>query len=85
MPTSQHVRPLNAARLAVGIADVPTLIVARTDALAATTALTGSTEVEQFHQATPTPPGRRAAPPDHPATGAGATPPAPAKSSPADA
>ncbi|MFG3039228.1 isocitrate lyase [Streptomyces sp. NPDC048330] len=36
VPTSQHVRTLNAARLAADIADVPTLIVARTDALAAT-------------------------------------------------
>ncbi|MEV6459176.1 isocitrate lyase [Streptomyces albidoflavus] len=35
VPTSQHVRTLNAARLAADIADVPTLIVARTDALAA--------------------------------------------------
>ncbi|MCS0637466.1 isocitrate lyase [Streptomyces sp. LP05-1] len=36
VPTSQHVRTLNAARLAADIADVPTVIVARTDALAAT-------------------------------------------------
>ncbi|RSS59173.1 isocitrate lyase [Streptomyces sp. WAC01280] len=36
VPTAQHVRTLNAARLAADIADVPTLIVARTDALAAT-------------------------------------------------
>ena len=36
VPTSQHIRTLNAARLAADIADVPTLIVARTDALAAT-------------------------------------------------
>lgn len=35
MPISQHIRTLNAARLAADIADVPTLIVARTDALAA--------------------------------------------------
>ncbi|WP_370422701.1 isocitrate lyase [Streptomyces sp. QH1-20] len=35
VPTSQHIRTLNAARLAADIADVPTLIVARTDALAA--------------------------------------------------
>ena len=35
VPTAQHVRTLNAARLAADIADVPTLIVARTDALAA--------------------------------------------------
>ncbi|WP_328912167.1 MULTISPECIES: isocitrate lyase [unclassified Streptomyces] len=36
VPTSQHVRTLNAARLAADIAGVPTLVVARTDALAAT-------------------------------------------------
>src|SRR5699024_9014040 len=36
VPTSQHVRTLNAARLAADVAGVPTIIVARTDALAAT-------------------------------------------------
>ncbi|WP_059007395.1 isocitrate lyase [Streptomyces specialis] len=36
VPTSQHIRTLNAARLAADIAGVPTVIVARTDALAAT-------------------------------------------------
>jgi isocitrate lyase len=36
IPTSQHVRTLNAARLAADVAGVPTVIVARTDALAAT-------------------------------------------------
>ncbi len=35
IPTSQHVRTLNAARLAADICGVPTLVVARTDALAA--------------------------------------------------
>ncbi|MGW8375088.1 isocitrate lyase [Streptomyces sp. ODS28] len=35
VPTSQHVRTLNAARLAADISDVSTVIVARTDALAA--------------------------------------------------
>ncbi|MFF4263743.1 isocitrate lyase [Streptomyces virginiae] len=35
VPTAQHVRTLNAARLAADIADTPTLIIARTDALAA--------------------------------------------------
>ncbi len=35
VPTAQHIRTLNSARLAADIADVPTLIVARTDALAA--------------------------------------------------
>src|SRR5204862_7486006 len=36
VPTAQHVRTLNAARLAADISGVPTLVVARTDALAAT-------------------------------------------------
>ncbi|MGK5642454.1 isocitrate lyase [Streptomyces sp. URMC 126] len=35
VPTGQHIRTLNAARLAADIAGVPTVIVARTDALAA--------------------------------------------------
>ena len=35
IPTAQHIRTLNAARLAADIMDIPTLIVARTDALAA--------------------------------------------------
>ncbi len=35
VPTSQHVRTLSAARLAADVAGVPTVIVARTDALAA--------------------------------------------------
>ena len=35
VPTRQHVRTLNAARLAADIEDVPTIVVARTDALAA--------------------------------------------------
>ncbi|MFD5844800.1 isocitrate lyase [Streptomyces chartreusis] len=35
VPTSQHIRTLNAARLAADIADVPTVVIARTDALAA--------------------------------------------------
>ncbi|WP_040164088.1 isocitrate lyase [Microbacterium gorillae] len=36
IPTSQHVRTLNAARLAADVADVPSVVIARTDALAAT-------------------------------------------------
>jgi isocitrate lyase len=36
VPTGQHVRTLNAARLAADVAGVPTLVIARTDALAAT-------------------------------------------------
>ncbi|PJI94687.1 isocitrate lyase [Luteimicrobium subarcticum] len=35
IPTQQHVRTLNAARLAADVAGVPSIIVARTDALAA--------------------------------------------------
>ncbi|WP_062466343.1 isocitrate lyase [Demequina maris] len=35
VPTSQHVRTLNAARLAADVAGVPSVIIARTDALAA--------------------------------------------------
>jgi isocitrate lyase len=35
VPTAQHVRTLNAARLAADVAGVPTVIVARTDALSA--------------------------------------------------
>ena len=35
IPTAQHIRTLNAARLAADLLGVPTLIVARTDALAA--------------------------------------------------
>jgi isocitrate lyase len=35
VPTAQHVRTLNAARLAADVSGVPSLIVARTDALAA--------------------------------------------------
>jgi isocitrate lyase len=36
VPTSQFVRTLNAARLAADVCDVPTILVARTDALSAT-------------------------------------------------
>ncbi len=36
IPTAQHIRTLNAARLAADVCDVPTIIVARTDAEAAT-------------------------------------------------
>lgn len=36
IPTSQHIRTLNAARLAADVAGVPSIIIARTDALAAT-------------------------------------------------
>jgi isocitrate lyase len=33
VPTSQHIRTLNAARLAADVCDVPTIVVARTDSL----------------------------------------------------
>jgi isocitrate lyase len=36
IPTKQHVRTLNAARLAADVADVPSVVIARTDAEAAT-------------------------------------------------
>ncbi|MGH1548977.1 isocitrate lyase [Leifsonia poae] len=36
IPTGQHIRTLNAARLAADVAGVPTIVIARTDALAAT-------------------------------------------------
>ncbi len=35
IPTRQHVRTLNAARLAADVAGIPTIVIARTDALAA--------------------------------------------------
>ncbi|MET0974398.1 MAG: isocitrate lyase [Leifsonia sp.] len=36
VPTGQHIRTLNAARLAADVSNVPTIVIARTDALAAT-------------------------------------------------
>jgi isocitrate lyase len=36
VPTGQHIRTLTAARLAADVCDVPTLLIARTDALSAT-------------------------------------------------
>jgi isocitrate lyase len=36
VPTGQHIRTLNAARLAADVAGVPSMVIARTDALAAT-------------------------------------------------
>ena len=60
IPTSQHIRTLNAARLAADVAGVPTIVIARTDALAATLItsdvddrdkpfLTGSRTAEGFY------------------------------------
>ncbi|MBB5832948.1 isocitrate lyase [Brachybacterium aquaticum] len=64
IPTSQHVRTLNAARLAADVAGTPTVIIARTDALAATLLtsdvderdrrfLTGDRTAEGFYEVTP--------------------------------
>jgi isocitrate lyase len=63
VPTSQHIRALLAARLAADVMDVPTLIVARTDANGATLLtsdvderdqpfLTGERTQEGFHRVT---------------------------------
>ncbi len=64
IPTSQHIRTLNAARLAADVAGVPTIIVARTDSLAADLItsdvddrdkpfLTGDRTSEGFYRTTP--------------------------------
>jgi isocitrate lyase len=64
VPTAQHVRTLNAARLAADVAGVPTVVVARTDALAAKLItsdvdpgdqrfLTGERSAEGFYRVTP--------------------------------
>src|SRR5699024_4339079 len=64
VPTSQHIRTLNAARLAADISDVPSLVIARTDALGATLItsdvderdqpfLTGERTAEGFHHTRP--------------------------------
>jgi isocitrate lyase len=47
VPTSQMVRTLNAARLAADVLNVPTLLVARTDALSATLLTSDVDEVDQ--------------------------------------
>ena len=47
VPTAQHMRTLTAARLASDVLDVPTLIVARTDAMAATLLTTDVDERDQ--------------------------------------
>ncbi len=63
VPTSQHIRTLNAARLAADVAAVPSVIIARTDALAATLLtsdiderdrpfLTGTRTAEGFYEVT---------------------------------
>ncbi len=64
IPTAQHIRTLNAARLAADVAGVPTIIVARTDSLAADLItsdvddrdkpfLTGDRTSEGFYRTTP--------------------------------
>ncbi|MDR2381305.1 MAG: isocitrate lyase, partial [Bifidobacteriaceae bacterium] len=64
IPTGQHVRTLNAARLAADVAGVPTLVVARTDSLGADLItsdiddrdkpfLTGERTSEGFYRTTP--------------------------------
>src|SRR5699024_6293180 len=47
VPTSQHVRPLNSARLAADVLDVPSVVIARTDALAADLLTSDVDEVDQ--------------------------------------
>jgi len=47
IPTSQHVKTLNAARLAADVANVPSLVIARTDAQAATLITNDSDERDQ--------------------------------------
>ncbi|AXH36570.1 isocitrate lyase [Humibacter sp. BT305] len=64
VPTSQHIRTLNAARLAADVAGVPTVIIARTDSLAANLLtsdvderdrpfLTGGRTAEGFYETRP--------------------------------
>jgi isocitrate lyase len=64
IPTSQHIRTLNAARLAADVAGVPSIIIARTDSLAADLLtndvdsrdrpfLTGERTAEGFFRTTP--------------------------------
>ncbi|NQX36472.1 isocitrate lyase [Herbiconiux sp. VKM Ac-2851] len=58
IPTSQHIRTLNAARLAADVAGVPTIIVARTDSLAANLITSDVDERDQpFLDGTRTPEG----------------------------
>jgi isocitrate lyase len=64
VPTSQHIRTLNAARLAADVAGVSTLVIGRTDSLAANLVtsdvddrdrpfLTGGRTAEGFYETTP--------------------------------
>jgi isocitrate/methylisocitrate lyase len=47
IPTGQHIKTLNAARLAADVSDVPTIVIARTDAEAATLITTDVDERDQ--------------------------------------
>ncbi len=47
VPTGQHIRTLNAARLAADVANVPTLVIARTDSLGANLLTTDIDERDQ--------------------------------------
>jgi isocitrate lyase len=47
IPTGQHIRTLNAARLAADVCDVPTVVIARTDAQAATLLTTDVDEIDR--------------------------------------
>ena len=47
VPTAQHIRTLVAARLAADVADVPTLVVARTDALSASLLTSDIDEIDR--------------------------------------
>jgi isocitrate lyase len=47
IPTGQHIRTLNAARLAADVCDVPTVVIARTDAQSATLLTTDVDERDQ--------------------------------------
>ena len=64
VPTAQHIRTLNAARLAADVAGVPTIVIARTDSLAANLItsdvderdrpfLSGGRTAEGFYETTP--------------------------------
>ncbi|WP_154796932.1 isocitrate lyase [Haloactinobacterium kanbiaonis] len=66
IPTAQHIRTLNAARLAADLAGVPTLVIARTDSLGANLLttdtderdrpfVTGERTTEGFYRITPGP------------------------------
>jgi hypothetical protein len=49
VPTAQHIRKLNAARLAADVMGVPTAVIARTDAEAATCSPATSTSATAVH------------------------------------